>query len=86
MLAWLDSDETAEEGHVFCVKCDNQLCGTNSFCTRCGTRVSSPKRQPLVKQKQQSWVSRLWIWLRQALMLTFQQHRLEQREYREQEL
>jgi predicted amidophosphoribosyltransferase len=84
MLAWLDSDETTEEGHVFCAKCDNQLCGTNSFCTRCGTRVSSQKRQPLAKQ--QSWVSRLWNWLQQAIMLTLQQHRFEQREYREQKL
>jgi uncharacterized paraquat-inducible protein A len=84
MLAWLDSDETAEEGHVFCAKCDNQLCGTNSFCTRCGTRVSSQRRKTVTRP--QSWRSRLWTWLQQAVMLTFQQHRLEQREYREQEL
>ena len=83
MLAWVESDAAVEEGPVFCVKCDNQLCGTNSFCTRCGTRVSCLKRQSLPTQ--QSWATRLWTWLEQAVMLTFQQHRFERPNYQEQE-
>jgi uncharacterized paraquat-inducible protein A len=64
MLAWMEPGSGVGEGQMFCANCDNQLCTTNSFCTRCGTGVCS--------EKQQSWMAYLWSWFVQALFLVVQ--------------